>query len=108
MLRQALRAARTAWSLRPPLEMRVPLTSISNSRATWYAISFSWGKVVQFVMVGLPQRERSGEAHNDERTTIHSQRERSELESFSPNLASEVTGRRPGASCPTPKTKTKT
>src|SRR5260370_6694149 len=42
-------------------------------------MSFSCGRVVQFVIVGPLHRKRSEGADDDERTTIRSQRERSEL-----------------------------
>src|SRR5258708_4748742 len=54
-------------------------------------MSFSCGRVVQFVIVGLLHRKRSEEADDDERTTIRSQRERSELRTnASQNIAAAV------------------
>jgi hypothetical protein len=43
-------------------------------------MSFSCGRVVQFVIVGPLHRKRSEGADDEELTTIRSQRERSELQ----------------------------
>jgi hypothetical protein len=61
-----LLAARSAWSRSFGSEILASLTANRSLRATWNAISLSCGRVVQFVIVGLLHRKRSGEADNDE------------------------------------------
>jgi hypothetical protein len=70
-------------------------------------MSFSCGRVVQFVIVGLLHRKRSEEADDDERTTIRSPRERSELQQTPTKTLQPQCQPQAGARLPT-KAKTKT
>src|SRR5260370_5859692 len=71
-------------------------------------MSFSCGRVVQFVIVGPLHRKRSEGADDDERTTIRSQRERSELRQTPTKTLQPQCQPQAGARLPPRKTKTKT
>src|SRR5260370_38169391 len=71
-------------------------------------MSFSCGRVVQFVIGGPLHRKRSEGADDDERTTIRSPRERSELQQASTKTLQPQCQPQAGARLPPTKTKTKT
>src|SRR5260370_36930833 len=71
-------------------------------------MSFSCGRVVQFVMVGPLHRKRSEGADDAERTTIRSQRERSELGQTPSKTLQPQCQPQAGARLHPTKTKTKT
>jgi hypothetical protein len=71
-------------------------------------MSFSCGRVVQLVIVGPLHRKRSEGADDDERTTIRSPRERSELQQTSTKTLQPQCQPQAGARLHPTKTKTKT
>src|SRR5712664_441512 len=71
-------------------------------------MSFSCGRVVQFVIVGPLHRKRSEGADDDERMTIRSPRERSELRQTPTKTLQPQCQPQAGARLHSTKTKTKT